>query len=222
MGEMSLDLLDNDRAFEQAVINEIRKYFVQVAPKIINGFEKKIKEVITNSVYDCTELNELRTGTLRGELGLTQSMASKASKDIADAVGGSTIVEFSTGKRKEIGSITIKVQPSDFANVFSQTESSFISFSRSSGSVKKAEIAWLDWLLFKGDAIIVADYKFVKYSGKGRSGMGRMKKDPTGWRVDPAFSGTRNDNFITRALSHEKTQKEFSEIIQESMKKHWN
>ena len=40
MGEMSLDLLDNDRAFEQAVINEIRKYFVQVAPKIKNGFEK--------------------------------------------------------------------------------------------------------------------------------------------------------------------------------------
>jgi len=110
-------------------------------------------------------LNELRTGALRGELGLTQSMASKASKDIAGAVGGSTIVEFSTGTRKEIGSITIKVQPSDFANVFAQTESSFISFSRSSGSVKKSEIAWLDWLLFKGDAIIVADYKFVKYSG---------------------------------------------------------
>lgn len=63
------------------------------------------------------------------------------------------------------------------------------------------DLEWLRWVLKQGDKIIVSEH-FVSFGiNLGRSGSAIMISDPgSSWRVPPEYSGTTNDNFITRAF----------------------
>ena len=63
-------------------------------------------------------------------------------------------------------------------------------------------LPWLQWLLLEGDSIIIANFG-VEYSNEaqGRAGPARMTRQARPFRVNPKFSGTKDDNFITRSLS---------------------
>ena len=41
------------------------------------------------------------------------------------------------------------------------------------------------------------------------------------WRVSPAYAGTEQDNFITRALQSKETVKAISRVIQKAIEKNW-
>lgn len=65
-------------------------------------------------------------------------------------------------------------------------------------------VDWLRWLLTAGDTIVIADYEVIyKDAPQSRSGYALMisPKMSKGFRVDPAHSGTIDDNWITRALA---------------------
>jgi len=64
---------------------------------------------------------------------------------------------------------------------------------------KGANLRWLEWLLKEGDRIVVIGYRYQP-SEDGRAGGGTMLSG-SGFRVPPQFSGTVEDNFITRAFS---------------------
>ena len=79
---------------------------------------------------------------------------------------------------------------------------------------------WLNWILTRGDEIIVSKFRFEPESGRGRTGRGRMKKGGS-WRVSPQYAGTEDDNFITRALSDKALQAKMASIIHKAIKKNW-
>ena len=95
------------------------------------------------------------------------------------------------------GGIEFNFQPADFANLLGLPQGHQV-------TNKAADLHWLDWLLTKGDTVIVKGYSYEP-SGKGRSGGGSMK---TGgfFRIDPSYSGTTINNFITRAFVGRETQ----------------
>ena len=65
---------------------------------------------------------------------------------------------------------------------------------------KGQSLHWLRWLLKEGAKPIVIGYQYVP--GKaGRSRGGVMMANAQSWRVPPQFSGTDENNFITRAFS---------------------
>ena len=84
-------------------------------------------------------------------------------------------------------------------------------------------VPWLKWLLTAGDEIIIQDYRIVfgglsqKFS---RTGGPIMRKSPKGWGIGAAsshigrkgissqFSGTPNNNFVTRAMDSMKEELE--------------
>lgn len=69
-------------------------------------------------------------------------------------------------------------------------------------TVKGQLIPWAEWLLTLGDKIIVRDY-YVSYNSLigSRTGEGTMRRAKgRAWRVPPQYSGTRQNNMITRAL----------------------
>ena len=75
---------------------------------------------------------------------------------------------------------------------------------------KKGErLDWISWLLTRGDDIVVADYHVVP-GNHGRSGDAVMKQGDF-FRVRPEYSGTLDDNCITRAL--ENREKEIANIL---------
>jgi hypothetical protein len=76
-------------------------------------------------------------------------------------------------------------------------------------------LPWLEWLLLKGNSIIVRNYN-VKYgqNPRSRSGDAIMIDSTSSWRVPPEFAGTTRDNWTTRALN--RVDKDINRIIQQS------
>lgn len=211
-GQMWLELLGTPGQFEKAVLSSINDKFDKTIKKSIEAIERKVKVLVYDNIYSCNELDGLRGGSLRAELGLTSKQASEASNEIAETISNSIVTQ--QGKNPQ--GIVVYIQPSDFRNVLGIKGSSVSYFSKTYKQNVKLE--WLDWLINRGDEIIVDNFRFVP-SSKGRTHGGRMKKGGS-WRISPQYAGTQDDNFITRALG-ESSQKEIASIIEKEINKNW-
>jgi hypothetical protein len=100
------------------------------------------------------------------------------------------------------GSLTLTAIPANYADLLAMPEAVIL-------SENNKVFSWLYALLFQGDEIVIAEYKYLsevltdedraKYS---RTGLGFMvPMQGKGWRVPPEISGTRENNLITRALT---------------------
>jgi len=198
-GNMSIELLENDREFEKIILNLIQTKFAITALKSIDKIKQRVKPIVFQALSECPEIKELKSGTkLRGELGLKRADATSAANSIAKTVSEAISVTFDRGLgTKGIkGGILLNIQPRDYQNV--------LNISKASVFYKPNDrLDWLDWLLNKGDSIIVSGFHFEPVTNRkvdgGRTGLGTMKKGGS-WRIDPVYSGTSDDNFITRAL----------------------
>lgn len=100
-------------------------------------------------------------------------------------------------------------------NLDNALESEFASFTTEKGF----SIDWAEWLLVRGNEIIISDYifrpGFVEYS---RSGNGIMTKLKAGafWRVPSTHSGIIGNNWLTRSLqeSIKQIEKNYQVIIE--------
>jgi hypothetical protein len=216
-GEITIKLLESD---------------IDIAGKLLKGLASKANERLTYTIrksrvqivdylyriiLNTPEMVELQGGILQAEFGLTAGKASAAVQDIAKRVSESVtvkskrvVVDGSTGIK---GGITILIQPVDFSNVTASPQSIV-------RTEKGKQLDWLEWLLFKGDAIIIDSYEFRAKKGKGRSGMGTMSETKGGiWRVPPQYSGTGDDNFITKALQSDTNVNNIAKILFKNMMK---
>lgn len=92
------------------------------------------------------------------------------------------------------GSIILRAIESDFADVLGSSASSFTS----EGGYP---VPWLKWLLTEGDNIIIATHRAVYKPAYSRTdGDIMLPTGGAGWRVPPEFSGTIDNNFVTRAV----------------------
>lgn len=151
------------------------------------------------------EMDSLAGGLLAGMFGLYQGTEAMVVDSIRDSVMGAISVNFKTiNNTLSKGGISINFQPATFANLLSLPTGHTV--------YEGGDLHWLQWLLERGDSMIVVDYHYSPASGMGRSGQGYMKK--TGmFRVPPQFSGTLNDNFVTRALVGPAQEKEINRQI---------
>ena len=76
------------------------------------------------------------------------------------------------------------------------------------------KLDWLNWLLTRGDDIIVGDYSFIQKPGIGRSGLGAMTAGGV-FRIPPEYSGTQDDNFITRTLLSEAVTDQLTQVLEQ-------
>tara|TARA_B100000519_G_C14193892_1_gene414473 strand:- start:423 stop:1085 length:663 start_codon:yes stop_codon:yes gene_type:complete len=207
MSEGFLEITSTDAEIEQMIIRQIADHLNSVFPSVAEEIERKIKPDVFNAIYECNELQALRGSYLRGSLGLTSPKAVSASGQIAEAVSESVSVKAKKVNPKNLsGGLEIFVQPDDYSNVLSISDA-VVSY-RSKRFKRNIDIPWLDWLLTKGDQILVFGFEFDPVSGRGRSGAGRMLESPMGdWRISPEHAGTKGDNFITRAFDRDTQNK---------------
>lgn len=155
------------------------------------NIERKVKPLIRKAVAGSPEISSLSGGTLKYDFGLIKDPAG----EIVNAVVGSVVVDVSkirATKAKFSGGITVSIQPDDLRNLLSLSVANQII---EDGSA----LPWLQWLLLSGDSIIIASAG-VEYKTGGRSGGAVMSKDFAPFRVNPMFSGSSSNNFITRAI----------------------
>jgi len=194
---VSLKLVESNRAI-------IAKIYIALAKEVDGEFRKRsgaiknrIKPIVANALFGSPEIVSLQGGVLRFDFGLTGDPGPQIVNAVVESL--QIKIEKTRGNANGIsGGITLSVQPSDYSNLLT------LPVAMQALEIE-GSIPWLEWLLFSGDSIIIAHYGVEYGAGLGQSGgahMVRLKDAPFGpFKVNSAFSGTIDNNFITRAMS---------------------
>ncbi len=183
----------------RAAVTELNSRMPKVINNIRNDISYKLKSVFTNA----PEYDSLIGAELGKEFGIPSSDAINKLDKIINVLADDIEVKFTRfSVRGSIiyGGIQVYIIKDDLKSILSLSEG-FVK------TDKGQDLPWLDWLIVQGDKIIITDYeiKYGNYSNS-RAGGAIMSKSSGGiWRVPPQFSGTINDNWITRAIDNAST-----------------
>jgi hypothetical protein len=192
--------------------SEINKALAKEGNKVLSNsarrIEAKVKNIVATALAASPELSSLSSGSLKFDFGLVGDPSPQIIDAIVNSVDVSITKIRATG-RKFSGGVTINIQPSSFSNLLSLSVAN--QEIESGGS-----IPWLSWLLTEGDSIIIANFGVEYGAGTGRSGGATMDEKFAPFKVDAAFSGTVDNNFITRAI--QPYLKQISQIVISELK----
>jgi hypothetical protein len=188
-----------EKAMLRAIAKQANKVFTRLASQIRN----KIALVVRDAVYNSPEMMSVRAGKLKFDFGLTFDPTIAIANAIADSceVFAEDIKVISG---KITGGLRLNIQPQNYLNVLNLPQAVNVI---EDGS----ELPWLEWLTLYGNQIIIVDFG-VKYVDGGRTGGAIMVEQAKPFRVDPNYSGSEQDNFISRAIT--KVVPELTQIIQ--------
>lgn len=176
----------------QAMAGHLRKSIRFAKYDILRRSKDAIEKAITTS----PEYISLLGGKLQGELGVPDS-ASRLKSLLDIWLNEIEIVERPVriiGDRI-VGGLRFSAVRRSLRDALNSSEATYTT---ASGET----IPWLQWLCVMGDAVIIRDYA-VDFSNtaNSRTGLAIMVGDiGNNWFVPPEYSGTLDDNFITRAL----------------------
>ena len=206
LGEIKLTITVDLLHTNSQIQDEIHKILAKELDKKINKNRSKVikpfKQAIEGWLLQSPEINSLLSqgeeGSLNAVFGLSPGSGPSAVSSIISTVANSVQIKLSKISPKNLsGGVEFRFQNTDFSNLLSLPQGRQI-------TELGGDLHWLDWLLTKGDAVIVKGF-FYDPSNEGRSGGGTMKVGGT-FRVPPVFSGTVDNNFITRAFQNRDTQ----------------
>ena len=170
---------------EKELLKQVNARLVQIRPNV----RRRFKGVLTTALLSSPEIESLRGGDLKGEFGLDTD----PSGELVAAIMATLDVKVKTATPKRKGGLSVILQPSDYSNLLSQPWAS--------QAIDGGRIPWLEWLLTLGDSIIISDYG-VEFGAfpSSRSGIALMSTQTAPYKVNGQYSGTRENNFITRAI----------------------
>jgi len=211
MTKSKIKILESDLQIQNKINIEISKYINSKIKKNKNRAISKLRRSVDTWIRSQPEvkslLKERVSGELNAQFGLRPGSADSAVDQIVSSIVDSIQISVLTVDKKLRGSVEFKFQSRTFTNLLGLTSGFSI-------TEKGQSLHWLDWLLNRGDSVIVIGYKYQP-SNQGRSGGGKMVVGDS-FRVPPNYSGTNDNNFITRAFSGRNT--ELSNIISGMLK----
>lgn len=203
---LSIEIIDSVKTIEKNINSAIADYLNN---KILNkqsSLLNQAKALMPGWINSQPEIISLLSNDpqgLIGQFGIINGGYSIVNS-IVNAVAGSTSLTFKKFTPKLSGGLELQFQPDNFANLLSLPEGHTI--------YRGGDLHWLDWMLNRGDTIIVVNYQYNPNIGLGRSKLGNMVPGGS-FRVPPQFSGTKDNNFITRAFSGPKQEKELTDLF---------
>jgi len=200
------------------ILKDIRNTLNKILPAVAKNVEADIKERIIKPVFvSSPEFEALANGPLDAHFGIPQGEALGRLDSIVDTLIDSVFVEakkISIAGGNFRGGLVVKAIKDDFVDVLG-LEAAVVEDTK-----RGYELPWLDWLLIRGDSIIVTDFQieFGTFPGS-RSGKAIMDKQKGAlWRVPPGVSGTPRNNWFTRAIKS--SQNFLSKAIEASVERH--
>lgn len=194
---LTIKLLESNSDIEKKIKTAIAEELNVLIKKNFKTAQKRIESSVSGWVTSQPEVQSLlREGvpnSLHAQFGLQAGQGLLSSIEIVNAIIASIEVRVKQVDAKLNTGIDFNIQPENLRNLlglpsgFTQTEDQDI-------------LPWLTWLLLEGSNTIVYGYTYVP-DLSGRSGGGTMEAGGS-WRIPPEFSGTIDDNFVTRALSN--------------------
>jgi hypothetical protein len=193
---INLKLLESDpkviKLINKALIDEINKRGRASAGKI----QRQLAPVFTSALASSPEMDSVRGGILALEFGLESDPSSTIVSAIVDSL---RVRWVPVREPRFVGGLEVTMQPNDFANL--------LGLSVANQPIEGGSLPWLSWLLTLGDQIIITGYgvEFGSFPNT-RTGQARMSEGFAPYKVNSAFSGTIEDNFITRAIARSSSQ----------------
>lgn len=176
------------QSIDKKILQALQQEAKAVIQKNYGKLRNAIKPIIIDSIYDCPEMESVRSGKLKYDFGIETDPTLIIAWSVADSMRLSYSYSPSY-----VFNFQITVQPINDNTLLSLPQS-FVKLGDG------GEIPWLEWLLKKGSKIIILDFG-VLYKQAGRTGGAIMVENISPFMVDPNYAGTDDDNFISRALS---------------------
>lgn len=206
---ISIKLLDNAQTVSKKVNTAIASAINSKIKSRQSSITSQAKSLALQWLMSQPEISSLDGGELAGAFGLPVGSGPSVISAMSSAFTNSIYSEVKLfDQNLKSGGIFIYFQPSDFSNLLSLPAGHVV--------YGLGDLHWLQWLLERGDQVIVAGYSYNAKSGLGRSRLGYMEEGGV-FRVPPEFSGTESDNFITRALIGSYQEKAISQILQKAL-----
>ena len=189
----------------------------------------KVIELVGLGMRKSPEFESLASGQLRAEFGLGTAAGGEvegrqAAEDVIHAIQASVRVETLPVRGDILGGVAIGVFKEGFTDALSAKWASYTSVNPHG---EAHLIAWLEWLSFKGDAVVLTgvellmDYQNRAINTRSMSRTGKaimIRRDwnnplkssynrskgrsgPSVWKVPPEYSGTEDDNWLTRVAA---------------------
>lgn len=194
-GSISVKILESNKKIENEIYKTLSSMINSLIKKNKNHVISLFKPAINNWIRSQPEINSLLSegifGSLNAQFGLPFGSADSAVNKIVQSITDTLNIDIKNIDKSLRGHVVFNFQQSDFGNLLGLSAGQVI-------TERGTDLHWLDWLLTKGDTVIVIGYQYVP-DNKGRSGGGLMYSG-SAWRVPPQFSGTNDNNFITRAF----------------------
>jgi hypothetical protein len=180
---------ETDAQVVAAINGALAKEINLAIKNLLPTLKQRIIPVVRLALASSPEIASLQNGALRAEFGLETDPTNQLIEAIL------ATIEFRPlyAQKNRGGGIEILMQPSDYSNILGR------SFAQQ--AIEGGSLPWLSWLLTLGDSIIITGFGVEFGSFKtSRTGDARMSSKMAPYKVNSAFSGTLNDNFITRAI----------------------
>lgn len=203
---LSIEITDSIKTIEKNINLAIADYLNNKISNKQSLLLNQAKSLIPGWINSQPEIISLSSNDpqgLIGQFGITSGGYSIVNS-IINAVIGSTTLNFKKFTPKLSGGIEIQFQPANFSNLLSLPDGHTI--------YKGGDLHWLDWLLNRGDTVIVVNYQYNPGAGLGRSNLGNMVPGGS-FRIPPQFSGTKDNNFITRAFTGPQQEKDLTNLF---------
>ena len=191
--KMHIKIKESERTIARLLREAIRSEVDDRLNEAEENIKRDVKALTRDLLANQPEIQSLKNGKLKADFGIPKG--EDPTPAIIESIVNTLEIELrmsTSGTSPKIGGLSIYIQPKNFANLLYL---SGVTVTTKKGTV----IPWLQWLLTAGDKILVVDYHVEYKSGTGRSGLGTMKGGDT-FRVNPSFSGTVDNNFISRTF----------------------
>lgn len=202
------------------IAKKIQKAILQELYKILRAKADAIKQEIIKenlNIWKQTETyHSLISGKLTHEFGIPEGTAQQRVDFILDVFGRSISVIPKLTNRKKAGNYILLdlniFSKSIKQGIFTLPEAIVKTDKKASNDLSSdfgafgavaigQELPWLKWLLYEGNKYIIYGWEYRDVnSDHSRSGKGLMFKTGGNWKVPAEFSGTRNSNWLVRAL----------------------
>jgi len=194
--KFTLQLLESSREIEKNILSTLKILLEQAIDSSIRDLSDNIKDIVKAALQSEPEYSSLKSGELRYNFGISDP----SNIDVVIAKLVDTIeIEIKPIKitsKGLSGGYTINMMNSqDFGGVLNIDASMVVD---EKGGYK---LPWLEWLLLRNNEFIVKDYEVqLGPNSSSRTGNAIMVRSNNSWRVPPAFAGSQESNWTTRAL----------------------
>jgi len=184
---------------QNIIYRDVSKRMLKKKSLIVSMVSPAVQRLVSRQITNSSTVRSLTSGVLRDEFGLNSVDAEATTADIISELTSKISVVSSSASSLYALGFSIRMFPVTEELLKKITTGRYV-------TNKGRNVEWLEWLLTRGSEVVLPEYRLFKdAAGNTRSGGESIMID-TGsrkrgaFRVTPEYSGTPDDNFITRCI----------------------